>query len=88
VRALTQDGSPPPRAVVLDLEGVNFIDSQGAEQLASILELVEGGGATLRLARIKPNVLAVLHADGFVDRLGADRIHGNVDRAVEAQLQA
>ena len=27
-------------------------------------------------------------ADGFVDRLGADRIHGNVHRAVEAQLRA
>ena len=87
VRALTQDGSPP-RALVLDLEGVNFIDSQGAEQLAAILELVESSGATLRLARVKPSVLAVLRADGFVDRLGADRIHGNVDRAVEAQLQA
>ena len=34
------------------------------------------------------SVLAVLRADGFVDRLGSDRIHGNVDRAVEAQLSA
>ena len=42
--------------------------------------------ADLRLARVKPGVLAVLRADGFVDRLGADRIHGNVHRAVEAQL--
>jgi sulfate permease, SulP family len=88
VRALAQDGSAPLRAVVLDFEGVNFIDSQGAAQLAAILELVEGSGATLRLARVKPIVLAVLRADGFVDRLGADRIHGNVDRAVEAQLHA
>jgi sulfate permease, SulP family len=83
VRALAADGS----AVVIDLEGVNFIDSQGAEQLAAILELVESDGATLRLARVKPNVLAVLRADGFVDRLGADRIHGNVQRAVRAQLR-
>jgi hypothetical protein len=73
---------------VLDLEGVNFIDSQGAEQLAIIHELVESDGATLRLARVKPNVLAVLSADGFVDRLGADRMHGNVQRAVVAQLAA
>ncbi len=75
-----------PDALVLDLEGVNFIDSQGAEQLAAILELLGSGGATLRLARVKPNVLAVLRADGFVDRLGADRIHGNVQRAVRTQL--
>jgi sulfate permease, SulP family len=87
VRALAQDGSPP-RALVLDFEGVNFIDSQGAEQLGAILELVVSEGGTLRLARVKPNVLAVLRADGFVDRLAADRIHGNVDRAVEAQLSS
>jgi anti-anti-sigma factor len=88
VRELAQDGSRPLRALVLDLEGVDFIDSQGAEQLAAILELLEGDGATLRLARVKPRVLAVLRADGFVDRLGRDRIHGNVHRAVEAQLRA
>jgi high affinity sulfate transporter 1 len=87
VRALTEDGAPP-RALVLDFEGVNFIDSQGAEQLGAILELVVSDGGTLRLARVKPNVLRVLRADGFVDRLAADRIHGNVDRAVEAQLSA
>ncbi len=86
VRELAEAGPPPLRALVLDLEGVNFIDSQGAEQLAAIHELMEINGTTLRLARVKPNVLAVLRADGFVDRLGADSIHGNVHRAVEAQL--
>ncbi|HEV8153632.1 MAG TPA: sulfate permease [Solirubrobacteraceae bacterium] len=86
VRELAQDGSQPLRALVLDLEGVDFIDSQGAEQLAAILELLEDDGATLRLARVKPRVLAVLRADGFLDRLGSDRIHGNVHGAVEAQL--
>ena len=34
VRAFAEDGAEPLEAVVLDLEGVNFIDSQGAEQLA------------------------------------------------------
>ena len=87
VRGLADDGAGPLAGLVLDLEGVNFIDSQGAEQLAEIRRLVEDGGAQLRLARVKPNVLAVLRADGFVDALGADRIHGDVDRAVEAQLR-
>ena len=88
VRGLADDGAEPPHAFVLDLEGVNFIDSQGSEQLAEIHRLVESHGATLRLARVKPNVYAVLRTDGFIDRLGADRIHGNVHRAVEAQLGA
>ena len=86
IRELAEADGEPLRAIVLDLEGVNFIDSQGAEQLTAIHELMEDHDATLRLARVKPRVLAVLSADGFVDRLGADHIHGNVHRAVQAQL--
>jgi len=71
---------------VLDLGGVNFIDSQGAEKLTEIQRLIENADGKLRLARVKPQVYAVLRADGFVDRLGSQHIHGNVDRAVEAQL--
>ena len=74
------------RALVLDLEGVNFIDSQGAAKVTEIHELTEADGVTLRLARVKPQVLAVLRADGIIDRIGADHVHGNVHRAVEAQL--
>jgi sulfate permease, SulP family len=87
VRELAEDDTTALRALVLDLEGVNFIDSQGAEQLAAIHRLVEGHGAALRLARVKPDVLVVLRADGFVERIGADHLHGNVHRAVEAQLR-
>ena len=85
IRALAEDVERPI-ALVLDLEGVNFVDSQGAAKLTEIHELTEAAGVTLRLARLKPHVRAVLQADGVIDRIGADRIHGNVDRAVEAQL--
>ena len=84
VRELAKDGAL--RALVLDLEGVNFIDSQGAAKLTEIHELTEADGITLRLARVKPQVRTVLEADGIVDRIGADHIHGNVHLAVEAQL--
>jgi SulP family sulfate permease len=85
VRGLAQDGRPGG-ALVLDLEGVNFIDSQGAAKVTEIYELMEADGVTLRLARVKPQVLAVLEADGIIDRIGADHVHGNVHLAVEAQL--
>ena len=45
-------------------------------------------GIALRLARVKPNVLSVLRADGVVELVGADHIHGNVNRAIEAELAA
>ncbi len=85
VRALAGNGGRR-EALVLDLEGVNFIDSQGAAKLTEIHELLQAEGASLRLARVKPQVLAVLDADGIVARIGRDHIHGNVHRAVEAQL--
>jgi sulfate permease, SulP family len=83
VRDLAGDGV---RTVVLDLEAVPYIDSQGSEQLGEILRYVESQNATLRLARLKPNVRVKLERDGVLERLGADHVHGNVHRAVEAAL--
>ena len=73
--------------IVLDCGGINFIDSQGAAKMSDVVTLADEAGITLRLARLKPAVRAVLVRDRVVDRLGADRIHGNVYRAVEAQLE-
>ncbi len=87
VRELVEDGNGVD-ALVLDLEGVNVVDAQGAAKLAELHRLAGFQDVTLRLARVKPQVRAVLDADGFIDRVGTDRSHGNVDRAVEAQLAA
>lgn len=51
-----------------------------------ILELTKQAGVTLRLARVKPEVHELLTRDGFFDRLGGDKTHGNVSRAVDAQI--
>jgi anti-anti-sigma factor len=74
------------QALVLDLEGVDFVDSQGAAKLTELHEIAVAEHVTLRLARAKPNVLKVLQSDGIVELIGADHIHGNVNRAIEAQL--
>ena len=75
-------------SLVLDLEGVNFVDSQGAAKLSELHELTDADGVELRLARLKPDVSDVLAADGLIDLIGRDRIHGNVHRAVEAAQAA
>lgn len=85
VRALAEEGHGL-RALVLDLEGVNFVDSQGAAKLTEIHELVSADGLSLRLARVKPPVLRVLAADGLLELIGTDHVHGNVNRALEAAL--
>ncbi len=87
VRAIL--GSQPGlHSLVLDLEGVNFVDSQGAAKMSELHELTDANGVELRLARLKPDVSDVLAADGLIDLIGRDRIHGNVHRAVEAAQAA
>ena len=50
--------------------------------------LTAASDATLRVARVKPQVRAMLAADGVIDQIGQDRVYGNVYEAVEAQLHA
>ena len=88
VRTLVMSEGEHVHAVVLDLEGADVVDSQGAAKLSEILDYTESIHVELRLARVKPAVAEVLGKDGVLDRLGPDRIHGNVDRAVEAELAA
>ena len=78
--------TPGISGIVLDCEGIDFIDSQGSAKMGEVLELAERAGVTLRLARVKPAVEEVLRRDGFLDRIGKERTHGNVHRAVEAQM--
>ena len=87
VRAILAN-QPGLHSVVLDLEGVNFVDSQGAAKLNELVELTDANDVELRLARLKPNVSTVLAADGLIDRIGPGRIHGNVHRAVDAAQAA
>ncbi len=78
--------TPGLTGIVLDCEGIDFIDSQGSAKMSEILELTRQAGMTLRLARIKPAVQELLKRDGFLDRIGQDKTHGNVYRAVAAQM--
>ena len=70
---------------MLDLEGVNFVDSQGSAKLTEIHGFLAADDVGFRRAGQAPG-LAVLEADGVADLIGADHIHGNVHRAVEAEL--
>jgi SulP family sulfate permease len=76
--------APDVDGVVLHFAGVNFVDSQGAATVSEIIEMAEESGVELRLAAVRPAVRRVLEREGAVERLGADRIHGNVHRALEA----
>ena len=79
---------PGITGIVLDCEGIDFIDSQGSAKMREIHELTGQAGITLRLARLKPAVRDLLARDGILGGIGEENIHGNVDHAVEAQIAA
>jgi SulP family sulfate permease len=64
LREVVEAADPPVHAVVLDLEGVNFVDAQGAAKLAELAQLATTYRITLRLARVKDAVRSVLDAEG------------------------
>jgi anti-anti-sigma factor len=78
--------TPGLTGIVLDCEGIDFIDSQGSAKMREILELTNQAGVTLRLARLKPAVGTCSAVTRVLERIGADRIGCNVDHAVEAQI--
>ena len=75
----------PPSALVLDFEGVNFMDAQGAAAVREVHDLLAADGVALHIARAKPQVLRVLAADGALAHIGADRVHHSLHLAIEAQ---
>ncbi len=81
IRELTEDSEAGLRVVVLELGGVNYVDSQGSGTLGEIVEMLQARSIELRLARVKPAVMEVLRRDGVVDRVGEGNIHGNVFEA-------
>jgi high affinity sulfate transporter 1 len=86
LRELTTEATTKVHTIVVSFEGIDFIDSQGSAQMGTISELATAYGAELRLARVKPEVMAVLRLDGVVDAIGEDHIYGNVYEATADQL--
>jgi len=62
---------------VLDFEGVNFIDSQGAATLSELIELAHEREIEFRLTRVKTAVKEVLQRDGIIDQIGEESVYGN-----------
>ncbi|MBO3102558.1 STAS domain-containing protein [Cellulomonas fengjieae] len=73
-------------AVILSMEGVDFIDTEGADVLKKLAQADAVRGIDLRLARVKPSVERVLARDGFFDVIGRDHLHDTIAQAVEAHL--
>ena len=86
LRVLADDADPPLQTVVIDFEGINFIDSQGSAKVAELIGLGAARGIEVRLTRVKPHVFRLLQRDGVIDVLGEEKVYGNVYEAAADQI--
>jgi SulP family sulfate permease len=72
--------------VILSMEGVNFIDAEGADMLKKVAIAGRDHGVDFYLTRLKPQVMEILKNDQVIELVGADRIHDDIAAAVEMHL--
>ena len=87
VREVTTDVAPPVTMVLIDMEGVNYIDLEGCDMLNEIAANMKRVGVEIHLARVKHEVMALLEKDGVYENIGRNLIHNKVFEAVQLFTQ-
>jgi len=87
VREVTADVDPPVREVLIDMEGLNYIDLEGSDMLSEIAKEMRRVGVKIHLARVKNAVMEMLEKDGVDKIIGRDHIHDKVGDAVRLFTQ-
>ena len=83
VRAVTTDAAPPVTMVLIDMEGVDYLDLEGSDMLNEIAKNMKGVGVEIHLARVKHEVMEMLEKDGVDQIIGRDHIHNKVVEAAQ-----
>ncbi|MBT8368539.1 MAG: sodium-independent anion transporter, partial [Deltaproteobacteria bacterium] len=87
VRAVTTDVTPPVTEVLIDMEGVNYIDLEGSDMLGEITEDMRTVGVEIHLVRVKHAVMEMLEKVGVDQIIGRDHIHNKIVEAVQGFTQ-
>jgi len=77
-----------PKVVVLDGSAVIDIEYSALKTLMEAERRLEGQGISLWLAGLNPTVLELIRRAELGERLGKERMHRNIERAVEHYLAA
>jgi anti-anti-sigma factor len=87
IRAETTDTTPPVTMVLIDMEGVDYLDLEGSDMLNEIAKNMKDVGVEIHLARVKHDVMEMLEKDGVDQIIGRDHIHAKVVDAVQLFTQ-
>jgi MFS superfamily sulfate permease-like transporter len=87
IRTVRTQADAPLNGVILSMEGVNFIDAEGADMVKKVAQAGQEHGIDLHLARVKPQVMEILERDRVVDMVGRDHIHDSISSALAMHLK-
>jgi anti-anti-sigma regulatory factor len=73
--------------VLIDMEGEDYLDLEGADILNEITRDMKGVGVEIHLTRMKHAVTEMLEKDGVDQIIGRDHIHDKVFEAVQLFTQ-
>ena len=79
---------PPPLGVVIDLETVDTIDTDGGDELRSIKDELDERGVQLAISRLNFEGREALRSNDVYDRIGDDMFFPTIDGAVRALTAA
>jgi high affinity sulfate transporter 1 len=84
VKAMIDEMSPPPRAVIFDAASQDQIDVTGTEVLKGLLKELHGKGIDVYVAEVHAPVLEYGRQTGLLEAVGEDRVFPTVDAAVRS----
>ena len=84
VDELVAAADPLPAGIVLDLETVNLVDTDGGDELRAIFEDLSARGIDCAISRLNKDGRDALRANGVYDLIGESRIFPTVEGAVIA----
>jgi len=87
LREVNTKADPPLNGVIIDMEGVNFVDVEGADVIKNIAQNGALHHVDLHLANLKTAVKHILEQNGTIDLVGTDHLHDNVPAAVVMHLK-
>lgn len=72
------------RAVLVDAEGINGLDSTAAERLLELHGDLKHRGIELSFARVRDPIRQVMRTSGVLDAVGEEHIYGSITRGIKA----
>jgi SulP family sulfate permease len=81
LRRAMAEASHPVRAVILNAESINHVDSSAAAGLAELVSELRTDGIDMFFASVRAPVLEVMGRSGLVEIAGEDHFADSVDRA-------